>query len=467
MEKFCQECGSNLESNLSFCPECGSPVVRQKEIEEPVYEQQVNRARRKRKMSVKKKVSFALMAIIAVGLIAGHFMILSKTSPEDKIQSFLSALDSHHQQDVMAEMNIAGNVLGEQEVFFNYLITQDLKIFNNQVKEVAGEVLEDGKERAVKHENGEVLLSIRKEKYLGIYSIIEIDVIPAHVEIVSDLPSGEYKLAGKTIDLSKGSQDLGLFLPGSYQASVSAAGNGYGSPVETEHTILIKEDMVVEFNSEQLMVNITSNDPKAIVYINHVSTGKTIDELKQIGPVFEGENILVFVQGTDDRGNVIQSEQLFATGGDTVNLPIHPVVDREWEVAAELEEIIEEVSDFTEESLEEFYLNFRSDYEASLNAKDFSLIEKYLIPGNIAHQELEEFIGDIGSGYYLYEFLENSVNNIEIQQDQAFIETFEEFNFTNHAHDIINYQRSKLYEIIMIDGAYKIIGIDIWDTQKE
>jgi len=466
MNRFCHECGSNLEPNLSFCPECGSPIVEKQEMEEPVNAQQVNRVRRKQKTSLVKKVSLALLAIISVGLIAGHFMIMSKTSPEDKIQRFLSALDSHQVEAVMAELNIAGNVRGEEEVYLNYLIAQDLELFSNQVKDTSRKVLKDGKERAVNHENGEVLLRMRMDKYVGLYPIIEMDVIPANVELVSDLPSGEYKLAGKTIDLSKGSQDLGLFLPGIYPASVSAAGDGYGSPIETKNSILIREDVVVQFSSEQLMVNITSNNPKAIVYINHVSTGKTIEELKQIGPVFEGENILVFVQGTDDRGNVIQSEQIFATGGDTVNLPIQQVI--EWEATAELEEIIEEeVPDFKEESLEEFYLNFRSDYEASLNAKDFSLIEEYLIPGNIAHQELEEFIGDTGSGYYLYEFLANSVNKIEILQDQAFIETFEEFNFTNHNYDIINYQRTKLYEIINIDGAYKIIGIDIRDTQKE
>lgn len=122
----------------------------------------------------------------------------------------------------------------------------------------------------------------------------------------------------------------------------------------------------------------------------------------------------------------------------------------------------------TEEQLEQFIADFRAAYETALNEKDFSRIDAFLKADSIARQELVDFIADTGSEDYLYEFLVDEAVGVEILEDKAFVETNEEFDFTNHLDEVINYKRNKKYEVHGVEsGDLKIAGIDIMDTTRE
>ncbi|ANU17889.1 hypothetical protein BBI11_12980 [Planococcus maritimus] len=122
----------------------------------------------------------------------------------------------------------------------------------------------------------------------------------------------------------------------------------------------------------------------------------------------------------------------------------------------------------TEEQLEQFIADFRAAYETALNEKDFLRIDAFLKADSIARQELVDFIADTGSEDYLYEFLVDEVVGVEILEDKAFVETNEEFDFTNHLDEVTNYKRNKKYEVHGVEsGDLKIAGIDIMDTTRE
>ena len=122
----------------------------------------------------------------------------------------------------------------------------------------------------------------------------------------------------------------------------------------------------------------------------------------------------------------------------------------------------------TEEQLEQFIADFRAAYETALNEKDFSRIDAFLKADSIARQELVDFIADTGSEAYVYEFLVDEAVGVEILEDKAFVETNEEFDFTNHLDEVTNYKRNKKYEVHGVEsGELKIAGIDIMDTTRE
>jgi S1-C subfamily serine protease len=115
---------------------------------------------------------------------------------------------------------------------------------------------------------------------------------------------------------------------------------------------------------------------------------------------------------------------------------------------------------FFEDWLEEFILTFRNDYEIALSYEDFYMIEPYLLPGDKAYKAFVDYFDEIsGEGMY-FEFLENSVIDVVINESNAFIYTYETFNFRNRAGKESYYEKEKVYEVVIdAAGDYKIKNV--------
>ena len=450
MKQFCHECGNPMEADQVFCAECGTPkTVPNTEAPKPAVQKP------KKPWSFKKKLAFLLVGIFAIALVAGHYTIQAKTSPDSKISNFLTALESGDAEAVLKEITISKEINKDEKIYVSYLKSLDYGVLQSNISEAAAGINEDGITRVITDDNGHQIFKLKQEKYLSLYPVISIEAIPVNVELVTDLPNGEYSIAGKTFDLSKGKQAMGAFLPGVYPATVSAKGV-HKSSAEFEQEISGNEDLAIELQKQQLMVTLSSNEPEAVVFINGKTTEKKVKELAGIGPIFEGDTLSVHAELNDKK-----SDPLEAVGGDQVNLSIG-----EEAIVAAVEEKDETVY-FDDDSIDEFIWNFRSAYEAALNAKDYSQVAPYLQPGSSALKEVDEFIGDLGNDYFFYEFYTDEVLDYTVEGNTAYVTTYEEFDFTNHLYETINYKRNKVYEVVAgKDGTYEIASITIQDTKR-
>lgn len=204
------------------------------------------------------------------------------------------------------------------------------------------------------------------------------------------------------------------------------------------------------------------DQPDSIVFVNGKSTKKPLSELQKIGPIFSNTEVKVFIQKETPTGEVAKSYEEIVTIGSSVYLSYPSDVSF---VVKTPEEIAEETFDRNE--LGQFVIGFREAYQIALNNKDFAIIESFLAPGSIASNEIKDFIGDIGNEYYNYIFTSNEVRGIELKVDEAFVNTYEEFYFTNHKNDVVFYERDKQYDIrIDANGDFKIHNIHISDTKR-
>lgn len=117
---------------------------------------------------------------------------------------------------------------------------------------------------------------------------------------------------------------------------------------------------------------------------------------------------------------------------------------------------------FDEESLTNFILAFRDYYELALYYKDFYWIADMLLPNSTAYLELEEYLYDISGEEYFFDFLSNTITNIEMYDDYALVSTNEQFNFYDATGAETFFDRYKVYTVIINgEGYYQITDIYI------
>lgn len=119
---------------------------------------------------------------------------------------------------------------------------------------------------------------------------------------------------------------------------------------------------------------------------------------------------------------------------------------------------------FDENTLTEFVLYFRDNYELALDYEDFYYIEDLLLYDSTAYYEMEEYIADISGQGMVFDFLSNEITEIYFDEELATVGTYETFDFMNAAGDWTFYERAKEYTIVIDEyGAYKITDIYIYD----
>ncbi|MCA0984235.1 trypsin-like peptidase domain-containing protein [Halobacillus yeomjeoni] len=119
-------------------------------------------------------------------------------------------------------------------------------------------------------------------------------------------------------------------------------------------------------------------------------------------------------------------------------------------------------SAFDEASLSAFIIEFRNNYELALEQEDFSYIEPYLEYESTAYRDLYEYLHETFGKGMIFEFTQNQVTNVEIQNDYAIVSTFETFDFMNAAGEWSVYERIKDYVVVMDEfDRYMIRNIEI------
>ncbi|MFS0576623.1 trypsin-like peptidase domain-containing protein [Sporosarcina sp. 179-K 3D1 HS] len=116
---------------------------------------------------------------------------------------------------------------------------------------------------------------------------------------------------------------------------------------------------------------------------------------------------------------------------------------------------------FDPDHLEDFIIEFRSTYETALYYEEFHFIEDFLLPGSSAYKEYRDYFKEIADQGMHFEFYENVVTDLTIQNDTALLSTYETFNFTNAEGDERFYEKEKVYEVLLDEeGYYRINRVE-------
>jgi len=455
------ECGSNMKEDEQFCPSCGKKY---NEIEQD-SERTLHTATpiTKRKMTLRNKVALFVSIFLIIVIISSHLVIQSMVEPEKTILPIYNSLLNENEESFYKHVVIADKVEYDAESYMSYIKAQNMDQFLGDLKESSSEVIHDGLTRIIQHEDGSELFRITQKKFLLFYPTIEIQAIHTSVNLETDIQEStltfnekEYKLDGKPMQ-------LGSYLPGTYVVKGTSNNSITPNSADWEMSVSTAEKLnTLYLMNKDLMISLNGEQPDSIVYVNGVSTKKTITELKQIGPIFGDTKLLLTAEKETPTGELAKSYEEVAVRGDTVHLN-YPA---EYSFVIKTPEQLAEEK-FNRDDLEEFILGFRNSYESSLNNKDFSIVQQYLEPDTEAYVETVEFIGDIGDEYYHYNFIINEVTSIELSVDEANVFTYEEFEFTNHLNEVVLYEREKQYDIRINDGGeFKIHKIHIGNTKR-
>ena len=470
--KFCTNCGHQLDQDAVFCPECGTSLETAAAAESTTTSIPVRPstpkvaakpAQPKKPMSLVKKATIIGSLVVAVALLGTHLTLKSITGPEKKIEAFYNALINEDEDKFFSELNLPKDVTYESKSYLAFIKDQNMPMFLNELQENASSVAKDGLTRIVEHEYGDELFRLKQKKTLGIYKSIIIEPITTLVKIETDLTEGKLVVADKEFSFEGKDMNLGKFLPGPFKAVVESK-NAY-IPNKNEWIIYISTDereRVHIFLKEDHMIELEGEFGDSIVYIDGVSTEKTIDEIKEIGPIFDNREVHFYASKKTVAGEWAESYSDSAYPGGYVYLSF-PYPDDFIEKTPE--QIAEE--NFDRDDLTYFIQSFRSSYEYALNYQDFSYINYYLMDGSPVYDELSKYINELEDADYYYEFTQDQVTDISLSPEEAIISTNEKFIFTNHEGEVTHYDRNKEYTVKLDGNEYKIYSIKILDTNTE
>jgi len=120
-----------------------------------------------------------------------------------------------------------------------------------------------------------------------------------------------------------------------------------------------------------------------------------------------------------------------------------------------------------EPDLNNFFANFRSAYEQAVNTGDFEYVEEYLEYRSPAFFEIRDYLSDIQGEGYKFNFTDNHLIDSTIEENIAYLDTFELFYFTNEEGKTVEYERSKVYTIKLDPYGYHLIStIEIKHTVR-
>jgi len=459
---FCSECGKELQAGEGFCANCGHRFESQEAVGgAPIQEPQQNI----KTLSKKNKYLIGIVAVIVIALFSAHTYVKSIISTEKQVVTIYEALLEGNGEKFLNVVHVEDEVIFDSEAYMELLEHDGASYLTEEISNAVQQVEKVGVPQFVSANQVGDILKVEKEKFLGIYNKVKITALAYEVNLETDLPIGKMIIGDMEWGLEGEPITLGRFLPGHYLASLKNP-NLDDSTLE-EDIIVTSESAanVLSISKDAYMVSLAQENEDSLVSIDGKETGKKVSEMPQIGPLFSESPIKLSIS-KKIAGEQQESSIVEAYPGDEVSFTFE-MEEVETEVASSSDEELTETE--IVENAERLVLDFRNDYEKTLNNRDFSLVDHYLLTDSVAYKELVEFVGDLKNENYTYDFTHNEATDWEVYpHGDIAIDTYEVFDFTNHKGQLTNYKREKSY-LLMLDenGEYKIYNIAISDTVRE
>ncbi len=348
----CAQCGSELKPGKDFCTNCGAAVP-----QAPAEDHEPNpgsRAAKKRPDFFKSK-QFKIIAIIAavllIGLFSGYKVIEAKNDPAKIVNSFETAVKKKDAKSVAKLLNQGQVVMdvGEKDAELLLSYFEDNPDFltgtiNALKKEAAS--LKNGVLLKRSKDSGQILHITKKGKKWLFFDQYGIDFEPVYFVLSVNQPDVNVSVNGKEQKMNEDEpKTFGPFLPVAHEIIATYEGK-YGS-VEVKEKVnpaaFSGNKIEVPIDLTENNVFLQSNYDDAVVFVNGKSTGKTVKELREFGPVSTDGSVKIHAEITEEGHKLKSKEVTITEQGQVVDLfidgtPVYEAKKRKEEKEQELKE---------------------------------------------------------------------------------------------------------------------------------
>ncbi|WP_213422624.1 TcaA NTF2-like domain-containing protein [Bhargavaea massiliensis] len=477
MERVCEECHHNLKEFQALCPECGTPI--------PEFGKKLNTrtlGADRQPLSLKIKVLISLTSVFVLSAIGFHLVLNWLTNESWQINRIYNAIVAEDVEALFEELVINDQIYNKTGFVEGLQSSADIEFYNT-LEEVAKRVRKTGLTESVYDNTGVEVFRISCDSIYYIYSKLSMEPIGKKVIVDTDLTNASIEFAGEQFQLLGKPFVIGSALPGEYQIRLKGSSPYHTSEGDiTIHWQDFEDDEItLPIDSSSYEVDFVKGFEEDVLSVAGKSTGKTIQEIGKLNPVFEESLKLTALRKMKD-GSIEESYQVEAYPGKKISFT-YPFLEnqkerekrereeqkkKEKKERIETEKEIQQKKDAEKINLaSESYFKFRNSYEDALNYQDFNRIYHTLAEGSPAFSELEKVIREETHYLYEYEFVSNTVSEGVVEGDAIRLSVREIFNFINESGEVITYDRLKEYVMKEVEPkVYKLWEVDILDTGK-
>lgn len=463
---FCTSCGQKLSDQQAFCTACGAEQ-QPKEKSVPKQTAVSNNQTPKKPMSQKARLTWVISASVVGVLVVAHFIVSSMIDPMKQVQAMDRAMVEGNEESFFEHVQLDESALIHKDEFMSYIDYVGWDSARDQMTDVINGDVDSEFDSIIYGGSGSELFVMKKESIVPLlYHTYEIEAMPKEIQVSTNYGPSTLAIDGETFEFEGIEEDKSLVYsyPGIYELTGEASSEfGSLAALETiEVDSLGKEPHSVSLDFPGETADFSTNQPEAELFVNGESTGKSLSEFDTLGPFSDEEEVVMHAEWTSESGETLQTEPFtqfdWSYGGfafdfpeSTKSAPATPV----------------DTSSTDGQDVQQHVLDFRTAYEAALNAIDYGKIAPYLLNGSQAEEDLSEYIGDLKNEGFYYDFTNNQILSAESTGDSTYrIRTREQFIFTNHQGDETFYDREKTYLVRESEGALKIYQIEISDTDR-
>ncbi|MDN3437328.1 hypothetical protein QMA04_04450 [Planococcus sp. APC 3900] len=469
--KNCPNCGEERKGKEKFCVGCGSLLEEKVPLEnEKVKKEKKIISSKSKKSRVAAVVS---VVVILIGLIGTHLFLQSKYDVSNTLSKMNHAYSTGDKSELLDYFEVAEGTTKSAEGFYSFLEEEGWENIRDQIKSEASRLTEEGLTNIIVDSKGNKLISVLENPVLfGLYHEVTYLLHPVTVEMEMPLNGTTFTMEGASVKGDKGKVvKVGDFLPGSYEWDVKVASE-YGEIKENGSTEVVGDGENIYNSTPQIdagMVNVTSDVPEAILWIDGKSTEKTVAEIKSFGPIPMNGTVEITAETKNGKGENVKGEPL-AVETDSAHIRFEHVQEKVTaERTRQLEEKkLEQLVETHGQAVASFVDDFRYSFESALNSADFSYIAEYFPTGS---QVQEDYLADINrhsamEESYYYDFQSNTTTGLDIIDENTFVVTTAEMFYFDSYEDRLKYNKTKAYTIKLLNDQYYIQSIDQLTSDK-
>ncbi|MFE3577507.1 hypothetical protein [Lysinibacillus sp. NPDC059133] len=464
----CSSCGTNNPDPMKFCQGCGSPL-------EIVTTENQKRVTSKPAKAPLKKSNKIMAIVFAFILLAGgitHFTIKNQLDPYKQLTNANKAFVNNDYEAFLNYFEVDSDVVVDAKAFHRYM--EDI-----QWSDKISPQLEDGIKKidkgsfadAIVGQDGQKIMAIMDEKFLGIYRKYSVKIIPIEVTASTSLKTATITYGdSKKMKITDNNTPIGKSIPGVYKFSISVADDFSEKTFEEEQIITnndaSKQEIFFDFSEKAVALSSDYND--AIVFIDGKSTKKKANELKLFTLLLDGSATIHAEHTVDGQKKVSEKVKL---DSNDIHIPFADVQKRTADSAAKeqkkivdeaaKEELMRDYADYARN----FYYDFRNSHQDGLNTGDFNYISNYFEDGSAVKRSYRDFVLEHRDRdfEYSYTFLANDIIEMKATSSNTFEltsqETFELYELGDEPGEWKN-ERTKLYKLKLINGSLYISSIE-------
>lgn len=469
---FCSACGQeDVDRQNKFCLNCGQKLRHHTIDDENDLNKTPANLVLKKESSHKKQegpikiVIGLLVAVIALSFVS-YKWVLPIFDAKEKLYAMDLAIGDGDVDEFMTYLQLVESANIDEASYFEYIKEVEwdnvyaqlddylhVKTSSNAVHQY--DVLSE--------KDGVLFEVIIEPKLFGLYKDMELHAIPSNLLVPKKKLSYKAIIDGVEYPLNKMKKDevIGQYYPGTYDIKVAS---------KKDEQVLYEKILYIE-GYEQLYLPIVSSDKKytfktektyndAILYINGLKSEYTLADLTEGMLLTYEDDDFFHAEWDDGTGRIVRSNTIYLKDSnekDKLNF------DFDERNTSELRTDNEKEMD-----VGSFVLSFRDAYEDAVNTGEYWYIERFLQVNSEVESGLKEFVADMRTGNYHYNFTINTITAVkEINDKQYEVDTNEMFVFTDTDGLVYDYDRIKKYHVDEVAGGYELVKIDYVDTKKK